>query len=173
MITGRLLKAALRNNVDVSALTWNGKVTRPKPAKKKRLKSLLPPPPKTRRPHLVDKKFAWEDLEKVLRGNSAHGFQRVEHERVIHPVSGLDMRRRIHALGFSVTQFARRHGMNAAVWYEMTHYPAGALLTRYIRLVEYEETLAAVADILEATDLTADDIRARLDTMLTEAASRL
>lgn len=172
MISARLVKAALKHNVDLSELTHNGLVKRKPKPNKKHGKGLLPPDPKTRRPRLVEKGFSWEDMEKVLRGNSAHGFPHVEPERVILPVSGRDLRRRIHALGFTVTRFARRHGMAADMFYNMTHYPAGAILTRHIRLLEYEETLAAMADILEA-DLTLEQVRSRLEAILDDAATRL
>lgn len=154
-------------------MTWNGYVAKPKPAKKQPKKTLLPPSPKTRRPHLVRKDFDWDDLQKVLRGNSAHGFQRAEHNVVVEPVSGLDMRRRIHALGFTVTQFARRHGLTAAQFYEMTHYPAGMILKRHITLLEHEEVLAGIADILETADMTTEEVRGRLEAMLNRAAARL
>lgn len=181
MITAKKVKAALRHNVDISALTRNGWVAAaPKPNKlaKRGRKSggpsgLMPPHPKTKRPHLVEKSFAWEDLQKVLRQNSAHGIPRVQEESKVQAVSGLDLRRRIHALGFTVTQFARRHGMAASMFYDMTHFPAGMLLTRHIRIVEYEELLASIADILEDEKLTAEEIRGRLDTLLSEAAERL
>lgn len=174
MITARLLRAAIRNNVELSALTWNGKIKKPKPKARLKKAGMLPPPPKAQRvPRVVEKGFVWDDLQKVMRLNSAHGFARVVHEALIQPVSGRDLRRRIHALGLTATQFARRHGMTVSSLYDMTHYPAGALLTRYIRLVEFEEFMDGVATILEDEKMTAETIRSQLGTMLDEQISRL
>lgn len=173
MISARNLRAALEHGVGLSDLTWHGRVAKKAKVVEKPGKPVMPPKPKTRRPRIADKSVVWEDLEKVLRQNSAHGVQPIHHEKVINPISGLDFRQRVYALGFTVTQFARRHSVSPNVIYEMTHYPAGAILTRYLRMLEHEETLAALADILEQPDLTADEIRARLEKIIDEAAARL
>lgn len=186
MITAGRVRAALRDGGKPQELVWDGKVLKPivpKKPKKRRKKhgrkagggsGLMPPHPKRGRVHVVPGSFVWEDLQRALKANSAHGVPRVEHERKIEQVSGLDVRRRIRALGFTVTQFGRRHGVSGATFYDMTHLPAGMVLTRYLRLIEFEEFLAAVVDILEDDpDMSADDMRAKLDALLTRAAERL
>lgn len=126
----------------------------------------LPPRLKTSRAHIVAKGFAWDDLQKALHQSSGRGPERVVHLAIVQKVSGLDLRRRIHKLGFSASEFARRHGMSVNLLYEMTHYPAGALMTRYIRLVEFEEFMAGVADVISEESLDVEEIRRRLEAIL-------
>lgn len=171
MITARAIRAALKHDVELTNSGTPRKVASPR--KKKNQGGAAIPKPKVRSPRLVAETAVWDDLERVMRQNSAHGIPRVEHERIIHPVSGREFRERIYNLGFSVTHFARRHDVTPSVIYGLTHAPAGMILTRYIRMLEYEETLATIADVLEDPGITLEDVRLRLGKLLEDAADRL
>lgn len=145
------------------------KAKRPRPT----VEGVFPPRLKTHRPHIVAKGFAWDDLQKALHESSSRGPERVVHLAKVQAISGIDMRRRIHKLGFSASEFARRHGLSVASLYEMTHYPAGALMTKYIRLIEFEEFMVGIADVIEDQRLGAEEIRRRLEAMLDTQAALL
>lgn len=174
MITAKKLRAALNSPNGYAILEREDDKPKPRKSKRKKpTKRLLPPAPKKASPHVADKSVVWDDLQRELRKNSRHGFQRTVHEKITQPVSGQDMRNRITALGFTVTDFARRHGMSAPMFYEMAHFPSGMIKTVYIRIVEYEELLSLLVDIIEDKGLGPEDIRNRLEGAVDKAVANL
>lgn len=159
-------------------------IVRPKPVKPPKLgrppglpdaTKLLPPAPRTRRPHLVDQRYDWGSLADLVHENSKHGpLPRVVTKPPPSETSGQDLRRRIAALGLHATSFGRRNGISHhTVYTDYFNLPAGAVPTKIERLVEFEETLAQIADLIDEDELSAETLRMCLAAMLDQQIRRM